>query len=337
MGHEHSTDCGHKRIFYLVADYGGCAWYRCHVPGVELLKKGHDVILDHDLSLPAVSKLDIIMFQRQYSPSAIQLMKYAKSLGKKTVYELDDDIWNIDMTNPGYPFWSQKNNVNAVQELMRMADIVTTTTPRLANYMRRFNKNVYAIPNMLPEEHWHITRVKRSKGKLVIGWAGSRHHWVDLNILEGTIQQLLDEYPNIEFHIAGADELPFKSHERIMILPTVKIEAYPVIMSGFDIGLAPVTDTHFNRCKSDLKFIEYGMAGVPAVVSKVESYTDSVINGENGFLAKNTKDWLKYLRWMIEDEKLRKKIARNAKKYAESRVISKNIGLWEEAFGLESE
>ena len=337
MVHVHSSECNHKRIFYLVADYGGCGWYRCHVPGVALMKRGHDVILDHKINTAIAESFDIIVFQRQVHPGILEVLKYANSIGKTTVYELDDDIWNIDMTNPGYPFWSKPHNLEAAQNTIREAKLVTTTTKRLARYMNRFNKNTFVLPNMLPEEHWRVKPLRKKKGDpLIVGWAGSMHHWQDLNILEGTIQQVIDEYPNIEFDIAGAgDAIPFRPHERMILWPSVKIEEYPKIINHFDIGLAPVTDKHFNKCKSDLKFIEYGMLGVPGIFSKVESYTGTVIHGENGFLAKNTKDWLRFIKLLIEDQDLRKTIGKNAKEYAITRTIDKNIHLWEEAYGIE--
>jgi glycosyltransferase involved in cell wall biosynthesis len=70
------------------------------------------------------------------------------------------------------------------------------------------------------------------------------------------------------------------------------------------------------------------------VASKVESYIGSIVHGENGFLASNTKDWIKYLRRLIENHELRQKIAAKAKQFAETRTIEKNIWLWEQAYGI---
>jgi glycosyltransferase involved in cell wall biosynthesis len=79
------------------------------------------------------------------------------------------------------------------------------------------------------------------------------------------------------------------------------------------------------------------MVGLPVVASHVESYAHSIVNGENGFIAKNSKDWLKYLRRLVEDAELRDEMGRAAKQLAESRTIDKNIALWEKAYGLSVE
>jgi glycosyltransferase involved in cell wall biosynthesis len=324
-----------KEIFYVVADMWACGWYRCNTPGVELNKRGHHVMLHGEFDLEAIPFLDVIIFQRQCQDTAIEAIDRANQFGATTVYELDDDLWNIDPTNPAYEFWNQPGMLQSLVECVRKVKVVTTTTPRLAQVLSRFNKNVYVLPNMLPQEYWQVEQVdQKRKDTLVIGWAGSQHHWIDLKILEGIIEQILDEYPFVEFHIAGAKEMPFKPHDRLIKIEPVGLEDYAEILSGFNIALAPLTDSHFNKCKSDLKFVEYGMVGSAVVASKVEAYTNTIIHGENGFLARNAKDWLKYIKRLVEDEKLRSTVSANAKKYAETRTIEKNIGLWEKAYGL---
>ena len=57
---------------------------------------------------------------------------------------------------------------------------------------------------------------------------------------------------------------------------------------------------------------------------------------ETGFLAKSPKDWLKYLKLLIENEDLRTTIGQNAQTYIlENREISKVWQKWEKTYGLE--
>lgn len=323
-----------SRILYLVQEFWGCAWYRCHVPGVELGKLGYTVVLEDFLPATFVEDNDVIVFQRTSVPYHYEAIRYANAQGRLTVYELDDDLWHLDPANPGSSYWSNPSNLKGAEECIRACQLVTTSTPYLARFLVHMNRNMVVLPNMLPLENWEVERASSEREKVVVGWAGGSSHWSDLLLLAGTVEQILEDYPQVEFHLAGMREYPFRPHERIKVLQSVSIEEYPHMLSQFDIGLAPLVDNQFNRAKSDLKFIEYGMAGVATIASKIECYEKSIIHGENGFLVQNTKDWLKHLRRLIEDSEFRKGIAKRAKEYAESRTIEKNIWMWEKAYGL---
>lgn len=321
-----------KNIFYLVSEYQGCAWYRCHVPGFELRKQGNYVVLEHQIDRSAIESFDVIVFQRQIHPAILNAINYANSLGKLTVYELDDDLWHLDRNNPAFEYWNNEERLRAAEACIRACQVVTTTTPYLAKQLSRFNPNVVVLPNMLPGYCWDVEPRRQRKDKVKIGWAGSNSHWSDLELISELVEQLLSDFPQVEFHLAGMTEYPFKDHERIIKQSSVRIEELAGLIKNFDIGLAPVVDSPFNRGKSDLKFLEYGMAWVPFIGSKVEPYVHTIEQGENGFIASNPKDWLKYTRRLVEDVSLRIEMTKKARKYAESRTMERSVWQWEKAY-----
>jgi glycosyltransferase involved in cell wall biosynthesis len=322
-----------KSIVFVTPAYDACAWYRCHVPGIELQKKGLDVCMVLGRDLDACEDADIVVYQRATGIQTYKDIKYLKSKGKYIVYEIDDDLWHLHPNNPGRRFWSNPLNLRLAVDCMREADLVTTTTKSLRKALLKYNSNVTILPNCLPDEHWPLNRKKDKKG-VIIGWAGSLTHYEDLKIIKEVVEVVLAEFHNTELHLAGMEDYPFKENVRIKKLESVNLENYPKLISMFDIALAPLTDDLFNRCKSDLKFLEYAASGCACIASKVAAYDGTVKQGETGFLAKNSKDWLKYLRRLIQDKELRVRMSNNARKYAETRFISKNIWRWEEAYGL---
>ena len=58
--------------------------------------------------------------------------------------------------------------------------------------------------------------------------------------------------------------------------------------SAWDVAVAPLHDTAFNRCKSDLKFLEYAALGLPGIYSDVVPYKHAVRHEETGLLTENT-------------------------------------------------
>jgi glycosyltransferase involved in cell wall biosynthesis len=97
----------------------------------------------------------------------------------------------------------------------------------------------------------------------------------------------------------------------------------------WDIALAPLADTPFNACKSDLKHLDYAAMGAAGIYSAVPAYT-SVKHGETGWLARNDIDsWIEALETLIARPELRQRLARAAADYVYGeRVLARQGGAW---------
>ena len=326
-------DSKSKKILYLPPHNDACAWYRCAIPGFELQKRGWSVDFSQRVKADFLEQFDVVIFQRPSSERMVKWIEFCNSIGILTVGEIDDNLWVIHEQNPAYKVWNRQR-LSGLEQCMRIVQMVTTTTQALADYLKPLNSNVAVLPNMLPAEYWQVRQTESSDGKIVIGWAGSTSHWPDLELIKSVMPQILNEYPKTEFHIAGLNRNPFPEHKRMKVVAPVHGEDFALLLATFNIGLVPLINGMFNDCKSDLKYIEYAMVGLPVIASKVDAYERTVVNGQNGFLARNTKDWLKYLKRLLDQPDLRKDMGQKAQEYAQTRTIEENIGLWEKAYGL---
>ena len=325
-----------RSIFYFVHDYWACGWYRCYVPGVALKKLGYRVILDEVLKDDDIESSDVVVVQQPSNTKQLEVIRAANDAGKFSVIELDDDIWSLPPSNPSHVYWSRPEVRYNARACVEEAQLVTTPTHLLAEKLRTMNKNVKVLPNYLPEESWDYPEPKAQReDKVSLGWAGSTSHGGDFRVVNGVVHQLLERFPHVEFVLAGGPPTAeIEHHERVRYLQTTDIQHYPALLEEFDIGLIPLADTTFNKSKSDLKFVEYSMLGIPSVASKLDPYIRSVKHGENGFLATSAKDWLKYLTRLIEDIDLRRTIGARAQEFARTRTIDHAIDKWERAYGL---
>jgi glycosyltransferase involved in cell wall biosynthesis len=323
-------------VFYFLYDYWACGWYRCYVPGVALKELGYRVLLDEAIKPSDIDTHDVIVVQTPSGPKQLEAIRAANSAGKLSVIELDDDIWSLSPSNPSYPYWSRPEVKLNARSCVEEAQLVTTPTHALAEKLRTMNPNVKVLSNMLPTTGWDypVAHLQR-EDRVVLGWAGSKSHGGDLRMIGDVVRQLLDRYPQLEFVVVGGPgELEIEAHERTRFLKATDIQHYPAMLEQFDVGIIPLAETAFNRSKSDLKFVEYSMLGIPSVASKLEPYLHTVKHGENGFLARSPKDWLKHLTRLIEDVELRRTIGARAQEYARTRTLDHAVEKWERAYGL---
>ena len=303
--------------------FSGCSWYRAVIPGHAAVRVGgHEVRVGAGETSPEhVAWADVIQLQRLWHPNAIRMVRYARSLGKRTVYDIDDDVWAIEKANPAHAFWVEKDHASRALDVLKECDSVTTTGPDLANTLRRHHKDVRIIPNALGDD---FRRVRKSDaGKLIVGWAGGNSHTPDIKLIERVILDIVNER-DVTVAIAVGGE--WIEHERVMHVPPVAIENYHAVLSTFDIGMAPLLDSRFNRAKSDLKPLEYAGVGVPFVASRVGPYRTLT---RGGLTAPTPKEFKRHLLRLIDDEPERRRMAADGLEWAESRRISAILPLWE--------
>ena len=90
----------------------------------------------------------------------------------------------------------------------------------------------------------------------------------------------------------------------------------PYLMAKADINLAPLeVGNPYCEAKSELKYFEAGILGLPSIASPTEVYKKAVRNGVNGYLASNRDEWIKYLEILIDNVDKRKEISLAALKH----------------------
>ena len=245
----------------------------------------------------------------------------------KLIYALDDDFLNL---NPDeLDFQLTHEMLDSVQYFLTNADGVIVTTDALKEQFSEYNSKIMVVPNMLDERLFASPAGEFiPKEKIVIGYMGTYTHDADLKMIMPALREIMKSYSGrIEIQVLGIS-LKEETLRALNGLPARVISLDPLSRSydkfvpwfhanlHWDIGLCPLLDSPFNRCKSDIKHLDYGAAGIPGIYSRVPVYESTVQHLRTGYLAENTPEsWVEGLKRLIDDVDLRCEIAVHARDY----------------------
>jgi glycosyltransferase involved in cell wall biosynthesis/GT2 family glycosyltransferase len=321
-----------------------CAHYRILSP-LGHLNNSIDIYWNEDFSLKKITEFtqnaqqaDIILIQRFFpSRTTATFIDYLFSLNKPVIYEIDDLLTEIPSDNPNHK-WSLARR-NLIHSTIKRASAVTVSTTRLKNHFVKYNKNIFILPNFIDTNLLQNERQKKyTSNEICIGYTGSPTHYKDLQIIEEALFLISSRYSNnVSFIFFGCNTGTLKSLPNSVFIDHEKsYHSYVKILKKlhFDILLIPLAESAFNNAKSNIKWLEYSALGIPGIYSKVRPYTECITNPSLGLLADNTtKDWIRCISMLIEDQSLREAISNSARSEVLARHdISRHAHKWLAAY-----
>ena len=301
-------------------------------------------LLDGEFSIDPVTESDITVVQRDFPVNLSNyraLMAQAAKLHKPVVMDLDDDLLALPLNHPDRAKLIYAKAQTPILTAMVQASALTVTTSYLAEQLRKYNSNIFVLPNYLDDALWEFNepQVSPFSGKIRIFFMGTATHAPDLEMLEPVFRALAKKYPNrLELVFYGAN-LKIEEHiaavitnypsETFVYKDYVKI----ALAQKANIAIAPLDDIPFNHSKSSIKFFEYSATGLPGVYSRVTPYTAVIEEGVNGFTASTVDEWIEALSQLIESPQLRESMALAAQETVRRDwLLSDHAQLWGETY-----
>lgn len=274
---------------------------------------------------------DAVIFGMVHCPAALDLVESVVELRDAgnlrdvpILMEIDDNILSVPVQNPAFAAYSPGSEIrNLTERQMRRVDGLIVSTPYLRTIYREYNPNVYVIPNSIDFKLWGKTKNHPKRG-VRIGWSGGSAHREDLAILEGVIPRILEAHKDACFvflHGIAPFLLPLaeKYPGRIELHKEwAQIDKYPqkIASLDFDIAIAPLVDSSFNRGKSNLRWLEAAALGIPCVASNVGHFAETITPYTDGILCETEADWFPALSRLIKEKRLRKGLGLRAQQKA---------------------
>lgn len=251
----------------------------------------------------------------------------------RLLVEVDDNYTTIEAGHDatGWRYGAARSgrdvpSVEAHMSVAGFADGIIVSTPHLRDIYSRLNANVYLCPNSIDPSDWPEPPDREGREVIRVGFAGSDSHAPDLALVTHVLAWA-SEQPGLEAVLYGLDP-GWRFPHKIMVW-TDDRDAYRRRLSDLDIGLVPLRETPWSRGKSDLKIMEYAMAGVAPVVGDAlpfQGWRDVIPLHPDG------RAMLEDVKALAADPALRAERVQAVREHIlAERTIEKNIWRWREA------
>ncbi|WP_177186365.1 glycosyltransferase [Nitrosomonas sp. Nm166] len=270
----------------------------------------------------------VIFYRTPATPELKKLITEARRLGIISLFDIDDLVFDLEEYRrnsnvqklPEQELTLLMEGARLYKDMLQLTGCAIASTSVIAAKMQPLCRDkVFILENCLDK---HLLDLAAGKyppphREVIIGYgSGTRTHDADFMVATPALLQILDTYPAVRLAIYGFLDLPvdFARHAaRIIRVPFLEPDDYYLSMARFSINLAPLEESIFNDAKSNIKFLEAALFGVPSVCSPSAAFRDVIRHGENGFLASTPEEWFACLSLLVESADLRHHIGEIAK------------------------
>ncbi len=324
-----------SHILILSGVQGDTRRYRSHHLYEQLRLAGVDCTLAHitDPRLPglAAQAHDLLLHRVVWDRVAAPLVEQVRRAGGRVILDLDDLVFVEDafrwIDSPDFADPTRerlyRENMRRNRTTLEHSDAVLTSTAFLAEQVRACDKPALLHPNGFSLEMLYLSDLALQQPRLpgekvVIGYAsGTPTHDQDFALVRPALQQLLERSPRAELWLIGRLQTGSDwgaCADRVRRISFVPWRELPALLAKLDINLAPLRlDNPFSQSKSEIKYMEAALVGVPTIASPTAAFTSAIRGGENGLLAATPEEWLESLLRLVENTAERKKLGAAAR------------------------
>ncbi len=313
-------------ILFITNGVGDSARYRTEHVVEELNLHGFRAsvtVQDNPFLKSYAEEFSVFIFHRTVFTRAIQsLIDVLKKNGKTIVFETDDLVYD-----PKYlVLMDYYQHMNGLEKQLYSnglggeivtdpyVAVATTTTEFLAERLRERGKTVFIVPNRLSRQDvaWANAAYGACKKRARDGFvrlayfSGTPSHNKDFATITEPLAKILEAHPETRLLLVGPldiEEGALDAYqdqiERVSFVPREKLFD---IIARTDINLAPLEiGNPFCESKSELKFFEAGIVGVPTVAAATDTFKRAILDTVDGMVAANEDEWLTKLERLITD------------------------------------
>jgi len=272
---------------------------RCLLTHQKLLREGHFSAIVDD---PAKIQDPDVVVLMSFGEVELELARWVKSLGKHVVHDYSENIRGIPI----------------LEETKQLCTYIVCCSTALGSLESKMYPEKVKVVKDPIENSPVMHNPNYSRDKLKVAWMGMGGNAHIAEILKPIVQDL-----DMEFvEISDRHEASIRWHR----------DTWRYALASCDIALCPQIHWNF-PAKSNVKVTTAIGLGLAVVASPIQSYTEIIQSGYNGYICNDLEDWSTALHHLKSDD-LRKLMVARSKDiipfYSEEYIYKE----WERVFAL---
>ena len=251
------------------------------------------------------------------------------AIGAALVTDIDDAFRSIGPDHPEAAFY--RPLVAALDRAVAASAETWFSTEEAVRAYAGIAHTPWLLPNALDPRLWRDWRAQRppilTGDRVRMLYMGTYTHDADLARVRSALDRLHDERPgSFDLTLIGVAAETVPAPWLVRLPPPADAVAYPRFVrwlrsqGPFDLGLAPLADSGFNRAKSDVKLLDYAALGLLPVVEDAAAYRADPYADD---IAVHARDWHEALSGVLDDrDEARRRAERAADHVWRSRAVS---------------
>jgi glycosyltransferase involved in cell wall biosynthesis len=299
---------------------------RCHAPLMWLQRQRAIEVVPPLKAWEA----DVVLLHGQWQPGAVAVARSLRRHGIRVVADLDEDIFNAPAEHPSAALYRDPALQARCRELLGAVDAVFVPTDHLASRLASLSSRISVSPSGIDLEGWRQAPKPKACDRVqVVGFAGTTADSASLEILRPVLAKLSGKFKEqgIRFVCFGLRPSWLSGvMADAEVVEACGPEVYPIRLAtlAFDVALAPLSNSIFDKSRPALKFWEYTAAGAATVASNVDPYNSAIQHGSTGLLAdKQAEAWTQAILKLIRNHDLRAQLLESARRSVEAHDVSR--------------
>ena len=338
---EYAAKRGGRRVAVLAnLDLPQCRFYRVEQKTRQLDHLGYcnavyNKNTDYGALTADLERYDfLIIYRVAASVELLRVVSAAKNLGLQIIYEVDDLIFDTSAFPPLIETYDGLISASAYRALqleamlsratLQISEAGIASTDALAEAMRPHLSEVFVHRNGYDDRHLEAVAAAHPVSAAVstvvpttlFYGSGSLAHRRDATDLLSVYLCRLAEREETRAILVSTGPLsssPGKAGSVVEVAGHRSLRAFWSELAAMDVNLAPLVSSPLTDAKSEIKWLEAALFGVPSVVGRTDTYTRVIRDGVDGVVAETPSEWADAIENLVSRPEERRRMGENAR------------------------